>query len=77
MTTSTQTIERPQVTDQTDSDDDTPKFFHYVRKDQVLNSMMTGTMVQALCGEVFPVKKKARPGSPVCPKCKEIYDQLL
>ena len=32
--------------------------------------------VEALCGEVFPVTKTPKPGSPVCPACKEIYQQL-
>jgi hypothetical protein len=35
-----------------------------------------GTMVEALCGEVFPVTKAPKPGSPVCPACKEIYESL-
>jgi hypothetical protein len=35
-----------------------------------------GTMVEALCGEVFPVTKSPKPGSPVCPACKEVYQQL-
>jgi hypothetical protein len=25
---------------------------------------------------VFPVTKSAKPGSPVCPDCKRIYEQL-
>jgi hypothetical protein len=32
--------------------------------------------VVALCGETFPVTKSAKPGSPVCPKCKEIFEKL-
>ena len=35
-----------------------------------------GTHVVALCGEVFPVTKAAKPGSPVCPDCKRIYATL-
>ncbi len=35
-----------------------------------------GTMVQAICGAVFPVTKAPKPGSPVCPRCQEIYDSL-
>ncbi|MGH3431957.1 MAG: DUF3039 domain-containing protein, partial [Thermocrispum sp.] len=26
--------------------------------------------------EVFPVTKSAKPGSPVCPQCKEIYEGM-
>ena len=35
-----------------------------------------GTHVVALCGEVFPVTRSAKPGSPVCPDCKRIYENL-
>jgi hypothetical protein len=37
---------------------------------------VTGTMVQALCGEIFPVTKVPKPGSPVCPACKEIFESM-
>lgn len=50
--------------------------FHYVRKNKIAESAVMGTMVEALCGEVFPVTKAPKPGSPVCPACKEIYEQL-
>jgi hypothetical protein len=67
-------LERPDVReDETDSPEDV---FHYVRKNKIAESAVLGTMVQALCGEVFPVTKTPKPGSPVCPACKEIYEQL-
>lgn len=72
----TQTIERPDVTTDEQLDDDTPKFFHYVKKDKIAESAVMGTHVVALCGEVFPVTKSAKPGSPVCPECKRIYETL-
>jgi hypothetical protein len=50
--------------------------FHYVRKDKIAESAVMGTMVVALCGEVFPVTKSAKPGSPVCPECKKIFERL-
>ena len=62
------------VDDGTDSD--TPKFFHYVKKDKIAQSAVMGTHVVALCGEVFPVTRAAKPGSPVCPECKRIYEKL-
>ncbi|OXM49187.1 DUF3039 domain-containing protein [Amycolatopsis alba DSM 44262] len=75
---STQTLPkpdtRPEGTDGTD--DDAPKMFHYVRKNKIAESAVMGTHVVALCGEVFPVTKSAKPGSPVCPDCKKIYDGL-
>ena len=50
--------------------------FHYVRKAKIAESAVMGTMVEALCGEVFPVTKAPKPGSPVCPACKEIYESV-
>ncbi len=35
-----------------------------------------GTHVVALCGEVFPVTKSPKPGSPVCERCKKVYAKL-
>ncbi len=75
---STQTLPdvetRPEGTDHTG--DDTPKMFHYVRKAKIAESAVMGTHVVALCGEVFPVTKTPKPGSPVCPDCKRIFDGL-
>jgi hypothetical protein len=68
----TQTRDAPRTSD-ADQDD---KFFHYVRKNKVAESAVLGTMVQALCGEVFPVTRAAKPGSPVCARCQEIYESL-
>ncbi|MBO0840412.1 MAG: DUF3039 domain-containing protein [Sciscionella sp.] len=65
---------RPEATDGTD--DDTPKYFHYVRKNKIAESAVMGTHVVALCGEVFPVTKSPKPGSPVCPACKKIYERM-
>ncbi|MGH3468143.1 MAG: DUF3039 domain-containing protein [Thermocrispum sp.] len=50
--------------------------FHYVQKHKIAESAVLGTHVVALCGEVFPVTKSAKPGSPVCPQCKEIYEGM-
>src|SRR5262249_15201307 len=74
----TQTIERTDTDERVDdgTDSDTPKYFHYVKKDKIAESAVMGTHVVALCGEVFPVTKAAKPGSPVCPDCKKIYDRL-
>ncbi len=73
---STQTIVRPDTDEQTSTGDDAPKVFHYVKKNKIAESAVMGTHVVALCGEVFPVTKSAKPGSPVCPDCKKIYDGL-
>jgi hypothetical protein len=74
----TQTIERTETDERVDdgTGDDSPKVFHYVKKDKIVQSAVEGTHVVALCGEVFPVTKSAKPGSPVCPDCKRIYQSL-
>jgi hypothetical protein len=72
MTVSTQILERPETKDA----DTGPEMFHYVRKDKIAESAVMGTYVIALCGEKFPVTKTPKPGSPVCPQCKEIYDSF-
>ncbi|GAA4786844.1 hypothetical protein CCANI_08290 [Corynebacterium canis] len=76
VTTRTQTIERPDVREKTSTGNDTPKFFHYVKKNQIVESAVSGNIVVALCGETFPVTKQAKPGSPVCPDCERIYRGL-
>jgi hypothetical protein len=69
---STEVLERPELKDA----DTGPEMFHYVRKEKIAESAVMGTYVVALCGETFPVTKAAKPGSPVCPKCREIYESL-
>lgn len=70
----TTTLERPDT--RTADQDDAPKFFHYVQKDKVVDSVVNGTFVVALCGESFPVTAQAKPDSPVCPECERIYRTL-
>ncbi len=69
---STQVLESPKTSDA----DTGNEMFHYVRKAKITESAVTGTLVQALCGEVFPVTKTPKPGSPVCPQCKEIFEAM-
>ncbi len=73
---STDTLVRPDSTTDESTGSDTPKFFHYVKKNKIAESAVTGTHVVALSGEVFPVTRSAKPGSPVCPDCKRVYDQM-
>ena len=68
----TETLEKPQTSD---TSTDGP-VFHYVRKAKIAESAVMGSFVEALCGEVFPVTRTPKPGSPVCPACKEIYESL-
>lgn len=70
--TTTETLESPRTSDADTGGD----MFHYVRKAKIAESAVMGTLVEALCGEVFPVTKAPKPGSPVCPRCKEIYEAM-
>lgn len=54
---------------------DHERFSHYVKKEKILESAMTGKPVRALCG------KKWTPGRdpekfPVCPDCKKVYERM-
>ena len=69
---STEILERPETKDA----DTGPEMFHYVRKEKIAESAVMGSFVVALCGEKFPVTKSPKPGSPVCPQCKEIYESM-
>ena len=70
--TTTQTLDSPKTSDSDTGD----RVFHYVRKAKIAESAVLGTMVEALCGEVFPVTRTPKPGSPVCAPCKEIYESM-
>jgi hypothetical protein len=54
---------------------DHERFAHYVRKEKILESALTGAPVIALCGKVW-VPGRDPSKFPVCPLCKEIYDGL-
>ncbi|NHC12872.1 DUF3039 domain-containing protein [Motilibacter deserti] len=68
-----QDVER---TPQTSNDDgDHERFAHYAPKDKIVEAMVTGTPIRALCGKVW-VPSRDPQRYPVCPTCKEIYDTL-
>jgi hypothetical protein len=54
---------------------DHERFAHYVQKDKIVESAVTGTPVVALCGKVW-VPSRDPQRFPVCPVCQEIYDGL-
>ncbi|MHB0928480.1 MAG: DUF3039 domain-containing protein [Candidatus Nanopelagicales bacterium] len=56
-------------------DGDHDLFAHYVRKDKIMESAVTGIPVVALCGKVW-VPNRDPSKFPVCPDCKRIYDGL-
>ncbi len=54
---------------------DHERFSHYVQKEKILASALSGKPVIALCGKVWTPGRDPEK-FPVCPTCKEIYDGL-
>jgi hypothetical protein len=54
---------------------DHERFAHYVRKEKILESAVTGVPAVALCGKVW-IPSRDPSKFPVCPTCKEIYAGL-
>ncbi len=54
---------------------DHERFAHYVRKEKILESAMSGEPVIALCGKVW-VPGRDPSKFPICPDCQAIYDGL-
>jgi len=54
---------------------DHERFSHYVPKDKLTEAMVMGTPVVALCGKVW-VPSRSPEKFPVCPECKEIWEQM-
>jgi hypothetical protein len=54
---------------------DHERFAHFVRKEKILESALSGDPVVALCGKVW-VPGRDPKKFPVCPVCKEIYQRL-
>lgn len=72
--TSTSVLERTELREEVEPGD-RERFAHYVRKEKILQSAMTGRPVIALCGKVW-VPGRDPNKFPVCPACKAIYDGL-
>ena len=54
---------------------DHERFSHYVQKEKILASALSGKPVIALCGKVWTPGRDPEK-FPVCPTCKEVYDGL-
>jgi len=69
---STSVLERTTTEEELEPGDH-ERFSHYVRKDKILESAVSGRPVVALCGKVWvPTRDPQR--FPVCPTCKAIYE---
>lgn len=64
--------ERPETSH---GDGDHERFAHYVRKDKIVESAVTGAPVIALCGKKW-IPNRDPKKFPVCPDCKAIYEGL-
>lgn len=54
---------------------DHERFSHYVRKEKIVESAVTGKPVRALCGKKW-VPSRDPEKFPICPMCKKIYEEL-
>ena len=71
----TAVLEREESVRELQEPGDHERFAHYVRKEKILESALSGDPVIALCGKVWvPGRNPDR--FPVCPTCKEIYQGL-
>ena len=59
----------------TDSGGDHDRMSHYVRKDEIVRSMVEGTPTVALCGKVW-IPSRDPDKFPLCPTCEEIFKSL-
>jgi hypothetical protein len=56
-------------------DGDHDRYSHYVQKEKILESALSGKPVIALCGKVWTPGRDPEK-FPVCPTCKEIYESM-
>jgi hypothetical protein len=56
-------------------DGDHERFSHYVKKDRIMDSALSGSPVRALCGKVWTPGRDPEK-FPVCPECKKIYESM-
>ena len=74
MSPGSQTVE-DRHTQPSTGDGDHERFSHYVPKDKLMEAMVNGTPVIALCGKVW-VPSRDPQRYPVCPQCKEIWAKM-
>jgi DUF3039 family protein len=55
---------------------DHERFSHYAPKDKIMEAMVEGTPVRALCGKVW-VPSRDPQRFPICPVCKDLYDNVI
>ena len=58
-----------------EEDGDHDRFAHYIKKEKIVESAVTGKAVRALCGKKW-VPTRDPEKFPICPVCKEIYEGM-
>jgi len=61
--------------DEEEDDGGHDRFAHYIKKEKIVESAVTGKSVRALCGKKW-VPSRDPQKYPICPICKEIYEGL-
>ena len=70
--TDTDLLTRPELEEDDGGHD---RFSHYVAKEKIVESAVTGKAVKALCGKKW-IPSRDPEKYPICPACKEIHDGL-
>jgi hypothetical protein len=68
----TDLLTRPDLQDEDGGHD---RYSHYVKKEKIVESAVTGKPVRALCGKKW-IPSRDPEKYPICPACKEIYEGL-
>jgi hypothetical protein len=58
-----------------DNTGDHERLSHYVSKEDIVKSSMSGVPVYALCGKKWTPTRNPE-NFPVCPECKDVYNQM-
>ena len=70
----TDLLTRPSM-DLEEDDGGHDRFSHYVKKEKIVESAVTGKAVRALCGKKW-IPSRDPEKYPICPTCKEIFAGL-
>jgi hypothetical protein len=72
IATDTDLLTRPELEEDDGGHD---RFSHFVKKEKIVESAVTGKAVKALCGKKW-IPSRDPEKYPICPACKEIHDGL-
>ena len=76
ISTDTDTLTRTETAlDFKEDDGGHDRFAHYIKKEKIVESAVTGKAVRALCGKKW-IPSRDPSKYPICPACKEIFEGL-